>query len=306
VVFAQTDVQTPTNTLHFKTVTIQPSAPIPVDAKEAMARRIGVHIDGSEAVFGLMSLRDLILYAYGLKPLQLKGPDWLAEHPYDIAVTMPAGTTKDDVSKMLQALLETRFKLVVHRESKKQQVMALVIAKGGSKLVDSASVPPPVQGTPVQHYDTAVGTKDGPVYIYLNGHEGSTLRASMTMPQFAGLLTNLLHAGDNRGHPDVDMHEYSGDWQKVVDQTGLKGTYEVAVNSSLGPSDIVQRVAGSITVGGSVSQDMLENLGAPQITDALDPIVFGSIQKLGLKLELSKVAMEQLVVDHVEKTPTAN
>lgn len=85
----------------------------------------------------------------------------------------------------------------------------------------------------------------------------------MTMPQFADLLTNLLHAGDNRGHPYVDMHEYSGDWQKVVDQTGLKGTYEVAVDSSLIPVDIVPRVAGAI------SQDLLENLGAPQPTDAL-------------------------------------
>ena len=128
----------------------------------------------------------------------------------------------------------------------------------------------------------------------------------MTMPQFADLLTNLLHAGNNRGHPDVDMHEYSGDWQKVVDQTGLTGTYEVAVDSSLTPSDIVPRVAGSITTGGAVSQDMLENLGAPQPTDALDPIVFASVQKLGLKLVLSKLGVEQLVVDHVEETPTAN
>jgi uncharacterized protein (TIGR03435 family) len=91
-----------------------------------------------------------------------------------------------------------------------------------------------------------------------------------------------------------------------VDQTGLTGTYEVAVDSSLTPSDIVPRVAGSITTGGAVSQDMLENLGAPQPTDALDPIVFASVQKLGLKLVLSKLGVEQLVVDHVEETPTAN
>jgi len=271
-----------------------------------MARKIGIHFNGSRAEFDFMPLRDLILYAYGVNAPQFKGPGWLADRPYDIAATMPAGTSKDDVPKMLQALLETRFKLVVHRESKKQQVMALVVAKGGPKLVDSASVHLAAQGTPVLHYDTAVRTKDGPVYIYLNGHEGSTLKASMTMPQFADLLTNLLHAGDNRGHPDVDMHEYSGDWQKVVDHTGLKGTYEVAVNSPLGPSDIVPRVAGAISVGGAVSQDMLENLGAPQITDALDPIVFASIQKLGLKLELSNAKAEQLVVDQVEKTPTAN
>jgi uncharacterized protein (TIGR03435 family) len=51
---------------------------------------------------------------------------------------------------------------------------------------------------------------------------------------------------------------------------------------------------------------MLENLGAPQVTDALDPIVFASVQKLGLKLQLSKVKEEMLVVDHAEKSPTPN
>ena len=35
---------------------------------------------------------------------------------------------------MLQALLEDRFKLAVHRETKNQQVLALVVAKGGPKL----------------------------------------------------------------------------------------------------------------------------------------------------------------------------
>lgn len=306
--FAQRDGQTPPNILHFEAVTIRPSAPTPVDAEQARARKIGVSFNGSRAEFGFMPLRDLILYAYGVKPTQLKGPEWLADdgRPYDIEATMPASASPAEVPAMLQALLQDRFKLTVRRESKNQQVMALVVAKGGPKLVDSASVVPPARGTPVAMYDSVVGTSDGPVYIYLNRHEGSTLKASMTMPQFADLLTNLLHAGNNRGHPDVDMHEYSGDWQKVVDQTGLTGTYEVAVDSSLTPSDIVPRVAGSITTGGAVSQDMLENLGAPQPTDALDPIVFASVQKLGLKLVLSKLGVEQLVVDHVEETPTAN
>ena len=32
--------------------------------------------------------------------------------------------------------------------------------------------------------------------------------------------------------------------------------------------------------------------------------VFASVQKLGLKLEKRKAAVEQLVIDRVEKTPT--
>ncbi|MFZ0961971.1 MAG: TIGR03435 family protein, partial [Terriglobia bacterium] len=34
--------------------------------------------------------------------------------------------------------------------------------------------------------------------------------------------------------------------------------------------------------------------------------VFASVKKLGLKLEPRKAPVEQLVIDHVEKTPTEN
>jgi uncharacterized protein (TIGR03435 family) len=305
VAFAQ--AQAPAANLVFVTASIEPSALIPVNAKQALARRVGVSFAGTQADFGFMTLRDLILYAYGVSSTQLNGPEWLAERPYDVVATMPAGTSTDDAPRMLQALLETRCKLAVHRESKSRQVMALAVAKGGPKLVESASVLPPARGTPVLHYDTAVVTKEGPVAIYLHGHEGSTLKASMTMPQFAGLLTNVLHAGDNRGRPYVDMHEYSGDWHTVLDQTGLKGTYEVAVDSSLPPDLVAQRLVGAraISIGGAVSQDMLENLGAPQPEDALDPAIFASVQRLGLNLELSKAKAEVLVIERVER-PSEN
>jgi len=311
--FASTNAQVPLSNLSFDTATIEPSsAHFPVDLKQVMARKIGVSFAGSRAEFRYMSLRNLILYAYGVNSMQVKWPEWLADDgdPYDIVATMPAGASKADAPAMLQALLEDRFGLVAHRESKSQQVMALVVAKGGPKLVESASIVPPAWGTPVAQYDRVVGTKDGPVYIYWNGHEGSTLKASMTMAGFADLLTNILNAGDSRGKSASDMHEYRGDWQTVVDQTGLKGTYEVAVNSSLSPGLIFLRAAagsGIVTTRkGQISPDMLALISPPQPGEELDPAIFASVQKLGLKLELGKAKTEQLVVDHVEKTPTAN
>ena len=46
------------------------------------------------------------------------------------------------------------------------------------------------------------------------------------------------------------------------------------------------------------------------VSDASDPsggsTVYGSVEKLGLKLEPRKANVEQLVVDSVEKTPTEN
>lgn len=79
-------------------------------------------------------------YAYGVKPYQITGPDWLATMRFDIVAKMPEGSKKD-APKMLQALLEERFKLTTHRASAEHPVLALVVGKGGPKLKASAEKP---------------------------------------------------------------------------------------------------------------------------------------------------------------------
>lgn len=250
-----------------------------------------------------MSLEELIAIAYDVKPSQISGPNWLADRPFDIVATMPAGSSNDQTPAMLRTLLETRFELAVHHQRKNRQVMALVVARGGPKL-ERASQPI----TPLSNGATSIATPDGPVSVFANGHEGTTVESNrMTMAGLADLLTNVLHAGNNRGRPIVDMHEYQGDWQVVVDETGLTGEYRVTFNSSLPPSMIKPRVAGAVEVsagGGAISKDMLDNLGPPQIAKTLDPVVFSSIQKLGLKLERDNAPADRLVIDHVEELPS--
>jgi uncharacterized protein (TIGR03435 family) len=61
-----------------------------------------------------------------------------------------------------------------------------------------------------------------------------------------------------------------------VDRTGLKGEYQVAVEHS-------------------------------PFAPGFDPLIFSSVQNLGLKLQLSTLkVVERVVVDHAEKKPTAN
>ncbi len=208
------------------------------------------------AVYYSMSLKQLIGVAYGVTANDVtadnvSGLAWLDTHLYDIVAKMPAGASVNDAPKMLQTLLKDRFKLAVHTKSKNQQVMALVVAKGGPKLQ------PAIAGQP-----------DG-----------------MTMKQFADLLTRLMPRG---GEPTTwggggsglwsgggingrDYSEYGGDWKVVVDQTGLKGKYQVAVPSYK------------------------------------DGPIFSSVLKLGLKLQLStRKVVGKVVVDHAAKMPTAN
>src|ERR1039458_2467095 len=58
-----------------------------------------------------MPLRQLLVTAYGLKNYQVEGPAWLDTDGYDIVAKVPAGTTKEQFSLMLQSLLAERFKV---------------------------------------------------------------------------------------------------------------------------------------------------------------------------------------------------
>ncbi|MDT7816445.1 MAG: hypothetical protein QOJ42_6361, partial [Acidobacteriaceae bacterium] len=52
-------------------------------------------------------------------------PDWMTTERFDIVAKMPEGSTKEDAPKMLQTLLEDRFKLTTHRTSAEHPVLAL-------------------------------------------------------------------------------------------------------------------------------------------------------------------------------------
>src|SRR5438477_4603623 len=78
-------------------------------------------------------LDEIIMLAYGVGGQQLSGPRWLTELTtdptqvtrFEIIAKVPDDATKDQVPLMLQRLLEDRFKLKVHRESKSTQVYSL-------------------------------------------------------------------------------------------------------------------------------------------------------------------------------------
>ena len=120
----------------FEVASIKPAAPLDM-AKIAAAvqagqmPKIGPHVDQARAEYTYVSLKELIILAYKVKPYQVTGPDWMASQRFDIVAKMPEGASKDDAPKMLQTLLEERFKLAVHRDSREHPVLALVLAREG-------------------------------------------------------------------------------------------------------------------------------------------------------------------------------
>jgi uncharacterized protein (TIGR03435 family) len=81
-----------------------------------------------------ITLVNLLANAYHIDSTRISGPAWIDETPYDIQAKLPAGTPKDQVWAMLQALLTERFKLTVRKETKEQKAYLLVVGKNGPKL----------------------------------------------------------------------------------------------------------------------------------------------------------------------------
>src|SRR5215467_5147455 len=87
-------------------------------------------------------LDEIIMLAYGVGGNQIAGPRWLTELTtdprqvtrFEIIAKVPDNATKEQVPLMLQALLEERFKLQVHRESRPTQVYLLEVSPNGHKL----------------------------------------------------------------------------------------------------------------------------------------------------------------------------
>jgi uncharacterized protein (TIGR03435 family) len=88
------------------------------------------------------ALEGLIMEAYHLEAWQLSGgPAWRDTDRFEIIAKAPgeASPTPVQVREMLRSLLEERFKLKVHRETKEGPIYALVVEKNGPRLKKSTA-----------------------------------------------------------------------------------------------------------------------------------------------------------------------
>lgn len=96
--------------------------------------------DPGRVHYPFISLKELVKSAYPAKDYELVAPGWMDAQTFEIDATMPPSTTKEQFQVMLQNLLAERFKLKIHRETRKMPVYSLVVSKGGPKLGPAGSI----------------------------------------------------------------------------------------------------------------------------------------------------------------------
>jgi len=109
-------------------------------------RRRGIGNRGNQVEVLNFPLKEMIGWAYGVQKHQIfGGPKWIDSDLFTIEARPSAATPllpPEDpngvLRLMLQSLMEDRFKLAIHRETRMEPIYELVLAKGGPKLKKSA------------------------------------------------------------------------------------------------------------------------------------------------------------------------
>jgi uncharacterized protein (TIGR03435 family) len=210
----------------FEVASIKPSDP---------AGSISIHRSGYHLATSNTSLLFLIAWAYDVHSDRVYGkPNWLDSVRYDIVANAPeeklqaqrtGGPTP--LQQMMQALLAQRFKLALHRETRELPMYALVVAKGGPKILLTEA--PAVMG-------------QSPFSMPGRGRlVGTQVSAEMLAKVLSGQLG-----------------------RSVQDQTGLKGVFDFKLEwapdpPSPGPGD--EPAAADPNAGSSLFTAIQEQLG---------------------------------------------
>jgi uncharacterized protein (TIGR03435 family) len=171
-----------------------------------------------------ITLKDVIMAAYGVKDYQISGPASLNSGWYDILAKADGAVSPDQLKLMLQALLADRFKLALHHDTKELAMYALV---GGRK-------------EPKLH----AGKPDGESSVDIAG--GAMVFRNYSMSKLADYLS--ARAAD---HP-------------VTDTTGLSGPFDFTVQLADGPSANpvnVKLALGQAMRDGTLAKLVAEQLG---------------------------------------------
>jgi len=247
--------------------------------------------------------QQLIMAAYGVQRDQIKGPGWATTEDFgeaarfDISAKVPPGATKEQAATMLQKLLAERFHMSLHHETAQVPGYAVVVAKGGSKLNKSRG--------PVSESERTVPGAGGRLNIETEKDGFPQLAPGANM---GGKFKDGVVRIRFRNYPLSDLSQQlsSALAAHVIDRTALGGKYDFTLEFTPPENGFAVAIAATFPIYPGQPAPLNKDGPSPVQQDAV-PIISSAMEKqLGLKLEPTRIPIDTLVIDHVEKTPTEN
>jgi len=245
--------------------------------------RASMSTDGGRFSAPISNLWTLLRWAY--RPPQggpifyneyqiIGAPDWMQVARFSIEAKAEAEGRQvpvEEMQQMLQSLLEDRFQLKVHRETRLMPIYELAVAKGGVRMkLSEDQTPPPLpqrgeRGQRGQRGPGVAAPVRGRTLVDINATPAGnfSVKVSGTGISIPVLINRLQEAAD----------------RPVIDKTNLEGLYDFALQFTVEPGPN----------------------GEPSDQDVFVAMFTAMQENLGLKLESTKGLNSVLVIDHVQK-----
>lgn len=214
-------------------------------------------------LYGNAPIHALVQEAYSTRPDRIFGyPDWVERERFDVTATYSPDRQRQ-VRQMLQALLEERFSLRVHREMRELPVYELVRARADGQLGP---------GLRASTVDCA---------------PGADKRSPCRLDIRSGLIRGV---GTGWGNGET-LALNIGVWDRpIIDKTGLSGAFDIDLEWTPDPAQ-ARSTDGAARAAAAVAATPGERVS-----------IFTALQEqLGLKLQPARASLEVLIVDRLER-----
>jgi len=238
---------------------------------------------GGRLVAEKVLVRYFIQNAYGVKPFQISGgPAWINFAHYDIDAKAEGNPNSGQMRLMMEGLLEDRFQLKLHHETRELPVYELTAARGSIKLQEPkpGSCPSPDPDAPPAPPLPGQAIPCGRVVMSISPSGARLQGGQVSMAELIVTLSNVLG-------------------RTVVDRTGFPGMFDVRLEFT--PDESL----GGLPVPPPRLTAPGDPMAAAQPPDLHGGIFAAMPEQLGLKLGSAKGPVDVVVIDSVEK-PSAN
>lgn len=246
-----------------------------VDRTDTLSYIVAAYLPGSFCVMKVALGYDCPLISIGKSV-----PTWVRNERFEIQAKLPpnsqeyserqkrAGDTPQ-VNLMLQVLLEERFQLKTHFETREIPVYAVTVGKDGHKLK-----PTPEGGSMRKTADGSLVEMHGMVAALRRADRGQIVFQSSSLQEAVAGLGNYFD-------------------RPLLDQTGLQGDFDFTLEYEPEPMQMERPMVDKTSGLGGNFTNPFSGLSAGALSVAL--------QDVGLKLESTKARVQVLVIENIAR-----